>query len=525
MQAPQLIASNDTPNKGGVAFEIKERLSHELVIALVGPVGSGVSTAAGILHSALDQEFGYDVAPIMKPSDVIRAQSGLVGITAPANAKTATYITQMQDAGNRLRERFGNNYLIEKLIEKIRGFRTANQGYDGENEMPGRRAYIIDSLKSMEELELLRDVYRDTLCVVGVFAPDKLRDERLKDLEYPEAERKKVMARDQGELATFGQATRKLFVHSDFFACNDRRPEDLKASLERFLDIVFDTAIHTPTRAESAMYKANAAAANSACMSRQVGVSIVSASGELIAVGWNDVPKFGGSLYTEEDRTAFDEDSKQIVDRDHRCYNWGGKKCHNEVRRISLMDKVSIVATDAGQVKVPKRAAVREAIGQTDINALIEFSRSIHAEMEAILSVAREGKHSLVGATLYTNTYPCHNCARHIVASGIEEVVYIEPYLKSLAIELHSDVISELPDARNMVIFRQFNGVAPSNYLKLFRPKGDRKDKGYLHRTPRKEAIPVFRVPLDARRDYEDKIIADIVAKESDPLVQTGVVQ
>ena len=165
---------------------------------------------------------------------------------------------------------------------------------------------------------------------------------------------------------------------------------------------------------------------------------------------------------------------------------------------------------------------LREAVRESDIRSLIEFSRSIHAEMEAILSVAREGKHSLVGATLYTNTYPCHNCARHIVASGIRTVVYIEPYLKSLAIELHSDVISELPDARNMVVFRQFHGVAPSNYLKLFRPKGARKAYGKLVRTAPESALPVFRVPLDAKREYEDKVIADVAAKEQTSQIGEG---
>ena len=513
MQLPQL-AGRHVAAKGGVAMEIKERLSQELVIALVGPVGSGVSTAAKVLRDTLANEFGYDVAPVMKPSDVIRNQSAVVGVVAPANGKTATYITEMQNAGNKLREKFGNNYLVEKLIERIRAYRTEHAGYVGENEQPGRRAYIIDSLKSLDELQLLRDIYRDTLCVVGVFAPDKLRDERLANSDYPADERRQVMARDQGELATFGQDTRKLFVHSDFFLCNDRRPEELETALKRFLDIVFDTAIHTPTRAEAAMYEANAAAASSACMSRQVGASIVSASGELIAVGWNDVPKFGGSLYSEEDRSTIEE-GRGVVDRDHRCYNWGGSKCHNEIRRIGLMDKVALAVADTGQIKDNGRAKVRDAIGRTEINSLIEFSRSIHAEMEAILSVAREGKHSLVGATLYTNTYPCHNCARHIVASGIKEVVYIEPYLKSLAIELHSDVISELPDARNMVVFRQFSGVAPSNYLKLFRPKAERKAEGKLVRTSRAEALPIFRVPLDARRDYEDKVIADVAYKES----------
>lgn len=76
MQKLQLVGEDDFI-KEGVAREIKERLSQELVIALVGPVGSGVSTAAKFLHDELANEFGYDVAPIMKPSDVIRAQSSL----------------------------------------------------------------------------------------------------------------------------------------------------------------------------------------------------------------------------------------------------------------------------------------------------------------------------------------------------------------------------------------------------------------------------------------------------------------
>ncbi|MEY2926223.1 MAG: hypothetical protein RL367_700, partial [Pseudomonadota bacterium] len=243
MLKPQLIGGVDVTAKGGVAQEIKERLSQELVIALVGPVGSGVSSAAGFLREILSGPFEYDVAPTMKPSNVIRKQCGLVGIAPPINSRTHTYISEMQDAGNKLRQRFGNNYLIEKIVEQIRTFRASNaEGYNGEIELPGRRAYIIDSLKSMEELELLRDIYRDTLCVIGVFAPDRLRDKRLANLDYPDAERQRVMARDQGELATFGQATRKLFVHSDFFVCNDRRLEDLKAALDRFINIVFDTA-------------------------------------------------------------------------------------------------------------------------------------------------------------------------------------------------------------------------------------------------------------------------------------------
>ena len=133
---------------------------------------------------------------------------------------------------------------------------------------------------------------------------------------------KKVIARDLGEAGTFGQMTRKVFSLSDFFVCNDQKIDELRRKLRRFLEIIFDVNIHTPTPDEAAMYDAEAAGASSACMSRQVGAAIVSEGGELVAVGRNDVPKFGGGLYTEDDQSVWDGNG--IQDNDHRCFKWGG---------------------------------------------------------------------------------------------------------------------------------------------------------------------------------------------------------
>lgn len=150
----------------------------------------------------------------------------------------------------------------------------------------------------------------------------------------------------------------------------------------------------------------------------------------------------------------------------------------------------------------------------TEVDDLTEFSRSIHAEMEAILSVAREGRHSLVGATLYTSTYPCHNCARHIVAAGIAKVIYIEPYKKSQAVKLHSDSVTEDPNDRTRVIFSQYGGVAPRNYFRLFKPEQDRKKDGKAIKRLPEFSVPVLQEPLDSRIDYEAKVIADLTDKE-----------
>ena len=133
---------------------------------------------------------------------------------------------------------------------------------------------------------------------------------------------------------------------------------------------------------------------------------------------------------------------------------------------------------------------------KTRIGGLLEFSRAVHAEMDAILSAARTGV-SPRGTRLFVSTFPCHYCARHIVTAGIDEVQYIEPYPKSRALALHADAIttdasnwsppsasSHPPGAasagggpRPKVLFRPFVGVAPRMYGRVFQKDRDYKDR------------------------------------------------
>ena len=75
---------------------------------------------------------------------------------------------------------------------------------------------------------------------------------------------------------------------------------------------------------------------------------------------------------------------------------------------------------------------VRNDIDRSQIGEITEYGRMVHAEMNAIADAARLGR-PVAGATLYVTTFPCHNCAKHIIASGIARVVFIEPYAKSRA--------------------------------------------------------------------------------------------
>lgn len=110
----------------------------------------------------------------------------------------------------------------------------------------------------------------------------------------------------------------------------------------------------------------------------------------------------------------------------------------------------------------------------------IEYDRTVHAEMAAITDAARRGV-ALRGCTLYCTTLPCHNCARHIVATGIRRVVYILPYEKSLAERLHDDAISmdvKIGARSRLVRFEHFIGIAPGAYSVLFSMRNKKRLKG-----------------------------------------------
>jgi deoxycytidylate deaminase len=104
-----------------------------------------------------------------------------------------------------------------------------------------------------------------------------------------------------------------------------------------------------------------------------------------------------------------------------------------------------------------------------------------------------------VGATLYCTTFPCHMCAKHIVASGVKRVVYIEPYPKSYAEQLHGDaIIVARSNDKEKVVFEPFIGISPFRYRDLFARDRRRKDdsgsfKPWIDDGP--EPIVKFTVP------------------------------
>lgn len=496
------------------ATKISDRKTAEMVIGLVGPVGSGLVHTYEHLRDLLIVDFGYEVS-LIKLSDIIRECASLVGEGRGDGLGEHDRINHLQTVGNMLREKFGGDYLARKAIRKIATDRQES-GLDTDAvPVPRRKVFIIDSIKHPSEAALFRDIYRDMFWLIGVFAPDGVRIERLQKsgngMEMSQAAA--LMKRDYDEQNKLGQKVSKAFSDCDFFIHHaDANPELLKKTLKRYMDILFCTDLVTPTAFESAMYKASSISSNSGCLSRKVGAAIIDADGELISVGWNDVPKFGGGLYGEDDKSGH-----KNTNCDHRCYNFAPTGCRNDKEKDLLITEIVTMLGKAKVLQKGKTAKdVLRAIEGSRIEALIEFSRAIHAEMEAILAAARSGRGKLKGARLFVTTFPCHSCARHIIAAGIHEVQFIEPYPKSKALDLHNDAASLDPrEASGKVIFKQYEGISPKNVYRFFKTIPHEKTDGRVSFPGRKVAMPRFAPYLDSFTLYEGQISVELASSEA----------
>src|ERR1035437_2589433 len=423
----------------------------EVVIGLVCAVGTDYNPIRDCLTGILGQ-YGYTTR-VVRISALIPKLTEFPLVSSPEIARINSYM----DAGNA-----GCRDSGRKDLWALGTIADINAAREKEN-VPGSlsvqkplartTAHIVLSLKRPEEVATLRKVYGDGFFLVGVFATEKERLENLLNQHAPKQDAIDLIKRDSEESDPYGQKTRATFYLSDVFV--QLRDKAYAGELQRFFDLVFSDPFITPTQREHAMFLAYASSLRSGQLGRQVGAAITSRSGDILSLGCNDVPKPGGGLYWPGPNDR----------RDHVLgYDT------NDRQREKIIDLLLRRLPEETQ-NVSGQDLRRAFRGVLDIT---EYGRAVHAEMDALLTCARSGV-SPVGEILYTTTFPCHNCTRHVIAAGIDRVIYIEPYAKSRAEELHEDAIvveekgrDDGRGNRRRVPFTPFVGFGPRRYFDLF---------------------------------------------------------
>lgn len=169
--------------------------------------------------------------------------------------------------------------------------------------------------------------------------------------------------------------------------------------LRRLIDALTRVPGSTPSCDEYWLSIAGAASWRSSSTQMTVGAALVR-DDTMLAVGTNEVPLAGGVFNWSGDV----DDS-----RDYRTLIAGAP-----TRRQRVID--ALIAENGWSVP-------RDGAAMSQILAVIDVERAVHAEVAAVLSAARTGATTL-GATLYTTHSPCYRCARFLAAAGVARVLY-----------------------------------------------------------------------------------------------------
>jgi deoxycytidylate deaminase len=461
----------------------------ELFFGFVAPIGADLTTPIHSFRTYFEAR-DYRVVEI-KVTAIFSAfqryfSPEMPVVQTPLKERYESHISY----GNQLRAQFGNDALAAAAVSLI--VRQRLHLKISNDERYSRTVFLIHQFKRKEEIDLFRSIYGDLFFQISVYSRRGARVDALSRkfakshnssaTQSYRADAESIIQRDENEDGALnGQRVGKIFHDADLIISLEA-PASPADQVARFCDLLFSSNSISPTRMEYGLFLAKAAALRTVDLSRQVGAAIFSETGEIIALGSNEVPKAGGGTYWPNE--TFDDREFQR-----------GFDSNDDRKKALLSELISIIDHTQNIDAVLANKTIRDS----QFMDALEYGRIVHAEMSAITDAARLGR-ALKGTTLYCTTFPCHMCAKHIIASGIKHVVFLEPYPKSLASELHCDAIEIEGGDRGQyknypsVAFNHFFGITPRRYRELFE-RGKRKDEsGKFLEFGSGEQVPIITV-------------------------------
>lgn len=500
-----------------------DALRPEIVIGLVGALGTDLARVEEALAHAL-LLVGYRHKTVRVSEKI---SSFYEELSLPALPKAATPIDHLMNLGDELRRYHDDGGVAAAIavsaISKERYDELGDAAADGDER--DSVASIVRQLKHPDEVRLLRSVYGPRFVLLGAWSPKAERaaetNRRLRSLVpseddgWYEQHVSLLMNRDEQDGSEeLGQRVRDTFELADAYVAL-RAGHQIREDVSRIVRLLFGAPFETPTRDEQAMFQASGARMRSSAGGRQVGAVAVDDCGELLASGTNDVPRAGGGQYWEGDEP------------DHRDFRRGAD--FNDQEKLLVVADLLDRLRAAGDWLTPEMNGLPSSVlaervlakdgpfRKSRITDLLEFGRILHAEMALICTAARRGT-PLSGATMYSTTYPCHQCARLIIGSGIQRVVYIDPYPKSLVPRMYGEEVSDGTESKGKVAFLAFTGIAPRLFPNVFAMVGRQRDPvtgEYLPwlpnlAQPRLVDATVLRYPIQVA---EDAVINKLAAR------------
>jgi len=237
--------------------------------------------------------------------------------------------------------------------------------------------------------------------------------------------------------------------------------------LLKFLSLIDQPGIVTPSPEERCMQLAFTAKYNSGCISRQVGAAITDENYAIKAIGWNNTPEghvpcalrnADDLISGKDDYDAFTTYEKSNPEFQKAFKeNYDNQSIENnrkdlKGRNLCFCFKGLINSYSDGKNQV--------------------HTRSLHAEESAFLQITKYGGQGILNGKLFTTASPCELCSKKAYQLGIKVIYYIDPY-PGISLE---HILTAGSHERNPKL-RLFHGAIGNAYHWLYEPFMAYKDE------------------------------------------------
>jgi deoxycytidylate deaminase/dephospho-CoA kinase len=396
------------------------------VIALTGPFGAGLTTAANRMQS----QHGYQNVSV---------SAGLRNEWAGRYENQLPARSDLQRLGDELRQEGGPGALVDHALSQA--------------DLDAGGPIVIESIKNVGEITVLRRLFGYRLLLVAILSDIDVRIQRLiplyDELGLDPSHVKDDDLRDRNEEVPYGQEVELCIDLADIILLNNDSMQDFLTKIDDLVGLADRSKTRDLTETEIYMHSAYSMARGSKCLKRHVGAVLVDSLGRVVAAGYNENPS-GTKPCAEEVLYNFrchrdivrNEHFASLARRGARCPvcnspiariegpPWRCPRCYQQGRKTNL--EVYFF---------PDRA--------------MNWCTAVHAEVRAILAAGDRAR----GAVLYTTTFPCMQCAEKITEAGVAGVVYTEAYP-----DLYGSARMRIAN----INVRQFEGVRSSAVDRLF---------------------------------------------------------
>jgi deoxycytidylate deaminase/dephospho-CoA kinase len=246
----------------------------------------------------------------------------------------------------------------------------------------------------------------------------KLSDQQiiaLDDKEYP----KKLKGKD----IYISQNIQKCIENADIHINNPDRQEfnsnELYSQLCWYVALILHPGLVTPTSIERCMQLAFSAKLNSGCISRQVGAVVTDTNFSVKAVGWNNTPE--GQVpcllrSAEELLNGGEEGVYSSYERSNEKFRKVLDETYSNIGKLELLSGRNL------------SYCFKDLQNEVEGEKNQVHTRSLHAEENAFLQLAKYGGEPIKGGTLFSTASPCEICSKKAYQLGIKSIVYVDPY-------------------------------------------------------------------------------------------------